>query len=219
MNRRTFLTWAASLSAWGVAGCSPAAAAVVPPAQAVTSIETAPPLLNRTAVAPLPAQAAGAPETATEPALPDRLQIPAINVDIPVVKLGWSQAHNRNGQIFSEWDVAEYAAGWHKNSALPGQGGNIVLSGHNNILGAVFRELDRLRQGHEIILWVGERRYDYTVYQVVILPELKATTEQRIANARWIGPFDDERLTLVSCWPRNNNTHRIVVVAKPQAGS
>jgi sortase A len=220
MQRRTFLIWAANLSAVGLASCSPTAAAVAPSAQAV-----APPLPNRdvvaespnrAAVVPLPDRATGTPEIPAAPALPDRLQIPAINVDIPVVKLGWSRTRDRDGQIFSEWDVAEYAAGWHKNSALPGQGGNIVLSGHNNILGAVFRELDRLRQGHAVILWVGERRYDYTVYQVVILPELKATMEQRIANARWIGPFDHERLTLVSCWPRNNNTHRIVVVAKPQ---
>jgi LPXTG-site transpeptidase (sortase) family protein len=37
----------------------------------------------------------------------------------------------------------------------------------------------------------------------------------RQANARWIGPFNDERLTLVTCWPYTNNTHRVIVVAKP----
>ena len=51
------------------------------------------------------------------------------------------------GKIFNEWDVAAYAAGWHKNSSLPGTGGNVVMSGHNNILGAVFREFDQLKKG------------------------------------------------------------------------
>lgn len=145
---------------------------------------------------------------------PDRLQIPALDMDIPVVELGWHPATNREGQIFSEWDVAEYAAGWHKNSKLPGEMGNVVLSGHNNILGAVFRELDQIKKDDKVIIWVGDADYTYTVTQVVIVPEKDASQEQRIANARWIGDFEDARLTLVSCWPRNNNTHRIVVVAK-----
>ena len=37
----------------------------------------------------------------------------------------------------------------------------------------------------------------------------------RRANAKWIGPFNEERLTLVTCWPYNNNTHRLIVIAKP----
>lgn len=155
---------------------------------------------------------------------PYRLELPAIEVDIPVVELGWHPATDRAGQIFSEWDVAEYAAGWHMNSALPGAGGNVVMSGHNNILGAVFRELDQLKRGDEAIVWSGGRRYTYRIDRVMVVPETHAKLEQRIANAQWIGPFDDDRLTLVSCWPRNDNTHRIIVVAylegesRPQAG-
>lgn len=147
--------------------------------------------------------------------LPDRLEIPAIELDIPVVKLGWHAATSSEDAIFSEWDVAEYAAGWHKNSSLPGETGNVVMSGHNNILGSVFRELDRLRAGDETVVWYGGQRYVYTVDQVLIVPEKNASPEQRADNVKWIGEFDDERLTLVSCWPRNNNTHRIIVVARP----
>jgi sortase A len=163
---------------------------------------------------PLAAKPKPIDENAT--GLPDRLAIPAIDVDIPVVVLGWSQQENRAGQIFSEWDVAAYAAGWHKNSALPGEGGNVVMSGHNNILGAVFRELDQLKKGDPITVWVGTRLYSYAVDQVIVLPDKSVSKEQRVANSRWIGPFGDDRLTLVSCWPRNNNTHRIVVIARPQ---
>ena len=34
-------------------------------------------------------------------------------------------------------------------------------------------------------------------------------------NASFIKPTDDVRLTIVSCWPRDNNTHRLIVIAKP----
>lgn len=145
--------------------------------------------------------------------LPDRIVLPAIETDIPVVELGWSSAQNQEGQIFSEWDVAEYAAGWHKNSARLGEGGNVVMSGHNNILGSVFRELDQLKRGDAITVWSGSQAFEYQIDQVMIVPEKYASPEQRKDNTKWIGPFDDNRLTLVSCWPRDDNTHRIIVVA------
>lgn len=165
--------------------------------------------------APVEAEPVALVSSQDQVALPERLEIPSINLDTPVVELGWHEAKANDGAIFSEWDVAEYAAGWHKNSALPGQPGNIVLSGHNNILGAVFKELDQLRAGDEAIVWAGGMRHTYRVDQVMIVPEKYASSEQRADNAKWIGQFDDDRLTLVSCWPRNNNTHRIIVVAHP----
>lgn len=157
----------------------------------------------------------GAPQLArpgTEAVFPDRLVLPAIDIDVPVVELGWSTTQ-QDGQIFSEWEVAEYAAGWHKNSARLGEGGNVVMSGHNNILGSVFRELDQLKRGDPITVWSGAQPFEYQVDKVMIVPEKYASPEQRQDNAQWIGAFDDNRLTLVSCWPRDDNTHRIIVVA------
>lgn len=212
MNRRSFLTLALAGWAMGAVGCGrqgaevPAEATPLPAATATNtgSVLSAPPLT---------AKANPISEGGTH--LPNRIEIPAIEVDVPVVELGWSQKEQA-GQVFSEWDVAAYAAGWHKNSALPGQGGNIVMSGHNNILGAVFRELDQLKKGDSITVWMDNRLYTYGVEQVIVLPDRGISDEQRATNAQWIGPFAEERLTLVSCWPRNNNTHRIVVIAYPQ---
>lgn len=31
-----------------------------------------------------------------------------------------------------------------------------------------------------------------------------------MANARWIGDFLDERITLIACYPAWSNTHRVV---------
>lgn len=49
----------------------------------------------------------------------------------------------------------------------------------------------------------------------MILPERDADLQTRLENARWIQPSQDERLTLVTCWPANSNTHRLIIVARP----
>ncbi|MCB0112126.1 MAG: sortase [Caldilineaceae bacterium] len=194
------------------AGCSRAGSDAVAQArsnEAVTGQQPAPPQQSNRLQHP-----------AGQGLLPERLVIPAIHLDIPVVELGWRKNTAESGAIFSEWEVAEYAAGWHKNSALLGDssinGGNLVMSGHNNILGSVFRELDQLKRNDEITVWSGDQSFAYRIDKVVIVPEKYATEEQRRANAAWIGSFNEERLTLVSCWPRDDNTHRIIVVAHPQ---
>ena len=147
--------------------------------------------------------------------LPSRLVIPSIKVDTPVVELGWKTSKTASGSIFSEWDVADYAAGWHKNSSVPGEQGNVVMSGHNNILGSVFRELDQLKQGDKLEVFAGGTEYTYAVDEVLILPEKHASDQQRKTNVKYIQETTDDRLTLVSCWPRDDNTHRIVVIARP----
>ena len=218
MNRRSFLTLTLVGCTLGMVGCgrsatSTAAAATSTPLP--TSTPTVAPPANGAVLAAPPLAIKPTTSNSGGERVPNRVEIPTIAVDSAVVELGWSQKE-QEGKVFSEWDVAEYAAGWHKNSALPGEGGNIVLSAHNNILGAVFRELDQLKKGDPITLWMSNHLYHYAVEQVIVLPDRGISDEQRVVNARWIGPFDEERLTLVSCWPRNNNTHRIVVIAHPQ---
>ena len=117
--------------------------------------------------------------------------------------------------MVSEWDVADYAAGFHKGSAYPGNASNIVLSGHHNIRGEVFRNLVDLQPGDLISAYVGEQEYRYVVEEVLIIPEKYVSPEQRRENAQWIGHFPEERLTLVTCWPYTSNTHRVIVVAHP----
>jgi sortase A len=140
--------------------------------------------------------------------------IPAIDLDSEVVPIGWKQILKR-GKLTSVWEVAEYAAGWHENSVLPGAGGNVVLSGHHNTKGEVFRYIVGLEPGDTITLYAGERPYTYTVESRFVVRDKGASAEKRRENARWIGPFPDEQLTLVTCWPYTNNTHRVIVIAKP----
>ena len=182
---------------------SSAVAPAVQPAAPVAASPTAAPLAQKALVA------------SAVTGIPTRLVLPSIKLDTGVTELGWSTSKNKAGQVFSEWDVAAYAAGWHKNSGKPNMGGNVVLSAHNNILGAVFRELDQLKRGDTAVLYVGDKAFTYSIDKVMIVPERDASPEQQLENGQWIQPTGDERLTLVSCWPRDDNSHRIIVVAHP----
>jgi len=72
----------------------------------------------------------GRPMIAGQPTL---LEIPALDLRTAVDAMGWQRVVGANGVAYSEWENVAYAAGWQKNSALPGTQGNVVLSGHNNI--------------------------------------------------------------------------------------
>jgi sortase A len=152
-----------------------------------------------------------APRVASSP--PTRIVAPAISLDAPVVEVGWVVKDPAKG--ITEWQTADYAAGFHHGSALPGQPGNTVLSGHHNIRGKVFARLHELRPGDQIFLYVGDEAYAYRVEDKFIIPEAGVSDAQRRQNARWIAPTRDERLTLVTCWPPNGNSHRVIVIARP----
>ena len=145
---------------------------------------------------------------------PDRIVAPSINLDAPVVTVGWYLKED-GGRWFSEWETASYAAGYHKGSALPGQKGNTVISGHHNIEGRVFERLKDLELGDPVILYADGRPYRYRVVDKFVVKEKGASPEQRRQNALWIAPTRDERLTLVTCWPDDGNDYRLIVIAKP----
>ncbi|MGB0387973.1 MAG: sortase domain-bontaining protein, partial [Ardenticatenaceae bacterium] len=147
--------------------------------------------------------------------MPSRILAPAINLDSSVVEMGWQVKSDSNGNQYSEWVVPEFAAGWHKNSLLPGHGGNTVLSAHNNTAGEIFRDLADIEPGHTIQLQADGISYSYVVEEKYIVKEEGEPIEVRRENNRFIEPTADERLTLVSCWPYQTNSHRVIVIARP----
>jgi len=151
---------------------------------------------------------------------PSRIVAPAIALDAKVVPMGW-EVVDRKGVQVSVWVVPGNAAGWHTNSALPGHGENVVLSGHHNIEGKVFRYVVDLQLGDEITVYAGDTPYTYLVTEKYILREAGMPLGVRQKNAQWIMPAGEERLTLVTCWPYEwpGNTHRVIVVALPQISS
>ncbi|MCB0162611.1 MAG: sortase, partial [Anaerolineae bacterium] len=147
--------------------------------------------------------------------IPDRLSIPRLNLDVPVEVVGLIPSPGPNGVY--EWEVPSYrAAGWLNRSAPWGQTGNTVLDGHHNVAGEVFRNLWTLEPGDSITLTAEDRRRTYRVAKVLILPERDEPLEVRLQNAAYIQPTEDERLTLITCYPYEDNSHRTVVIAFPQ---
>ncbi len=141
------------------------------------------------------------------------LKIPAINLITAVTERGWKQVKQANGALVSEWEDVNFAAGWHKNSTIPGRQGNVVVSGHNNVDGAVFRDLWQLDPGATIYVDQGRVRYTYVIDEVTIEPETNTTAAQQAENAAFLNQTNDNRLTLITCWPWNDSTHRVFVVA------
>ncbi|MHB8647356.1 MAG: sortase [Thermomicrobiales bacterium] len=173
------------------------------------------------AATPLPtssdrAAATNAPVPTPKPRMPSptHLTIPAIKVDSSVIEVGVSPIEI-DGQQALIWDVAPYAVGHHFSSANPGEGENVVLSGHDDWQGEVFKNLYKLKKGDEIDVQAGGRQIQYHVDEILLLPEVGQPLETRIENAKFIGTTGDERLTLITCWPYGVDDHRLVIIARP----
>jgi len=149
------------------------------------------------------------------PAVPDRIVIESIGLDAPVIK-ALERFVVRDGKMYQQWQAPnEPAVGWHPDSAPLGEIGNTVLNGHHNVHGEVFRYLVDVKAGDQIVVYSKKTPYRYIVVNYMILPERLDNVDQRLANALWIMPSKDERLTLITCYPYDSNTHRLIIVARP----
>ncbi len=126
------------------------------------------------------------------PEHPIRIRIPAIGVDAPIV-------------LGDDWEQLKKGVGWHLGSGLPGRPGNVVLSGHNDIYGEIFRDLDKLQPGDKIYIHTQAQVYEY---------EVTSTHIVQPTEVEWMNPTSEPVVTLISCYPYMVNTHRIVVRAR-----
>ena len=146
---------------------------------------------------------------------PRHITIPTIGLDAPIAPIT-TTAVVYNGTTYQQWNVPDgYTAGWHQNSAAIGNAGNLVLNGHHNVNGEVFRDLIDLEKGDELILTSDDGEHAYEITEKEILAERGQPISVRLQNASWIAPTDDERITLITCWPYTDNSHRLIIVAKP----
>jgi sortase A len=146
------------------------------------------PLVQSLASAPLPTPG---PEQAI------RIQIPSIRVDAPVVQGdGWEQLKKGVGQ--------------HSGTADPGKPGNAVLSAHNDIFGEIFRDLDKIKPGDQIILFTNQRTYTY----IVVDSKIVAPTDVEVMETT-----AQPTVTLVSCYPYLVDNKRIVIIARLQGSN
>ena len=139
------------------------------------------------AMAALPVPTAG-------PEFAQYLRIPAINVAQVIVQ-------------GDGWDQLKKGIGQHIGSVNPGQNGNLILSGHDDIYGEVFRYLDQLKPGDQVLVRTSQQEYIYVVdrWEVVNPTELGVLSSTQ-----------EPTLTLISCYPYMVDTQRIIVVAHLQ---
>jgi sortase A len=135
--------------------------------------------------------APAAPHSAA--ALPTRLIIPTLGLDVPIKEVFI---------VDDQWEVAEYAAGYLNGSGLPGVPGNLALSGHAGLYGAVFANLGSLNPGDDIFVDAAGVRYHYRL---------------RTASAFWpnqtevLDSTETPTMTLITC--TNWDTQRLVAQA------
>jgi sortase A len=126
------------------------------------------------------------------PRSPTRLVIPRINVDVPVVE-------------GVDWEQLKKGAGHLVGSANPGERGNCFIAGHNDIYGEIFRELEDLKVGDEIMAYAGQQVYRYIV---------RATRIVEPDDVSVMYPTSTPVLTLLTCYPYMVDSHRLVVIAE-----
>jgi sortase A len=143
------------------------------------------PLVDVATPAPLPT-------VEPQPEQPIRIVIPSIKVDAPVV-------------LGDDWESLKLGVGHHIGSANPGERDNMVLSGHNDIFGEVFRDLTDVQMEDEIIVHTATRAYRYVV---------KAKRIIEPTQVEVMDPTRNPIVTLISCYPYLIDTQRIVVVGE-----
>ena len=123
------------------------------------------------------------------------MQIPKIHLDMVVVE-GVTTRDLQKGP------------GHYPGTPLPGQPGNVVISGHRTTYLHPFRNVDQLVAGDPIYLTtLSGTRYTYLVRnEKTVLP----TDIGVIANT------PDNRLTLTTCTPPFSASHRLIVIAMLQ---
>ncbi|MEK7786765.1 MAG: class D sortase [Chloroflexota bacterium] len=127
-----------------------------------------------------------------EPQRATRISIPALGVDAPVVH-GVDSNSLRLG------------VGHYEGSVNPGERGNLVFAGHNDIYGEVFRDLIELQPGDEVTVYTPSSKYRYLIRgSRLVEPDEVSVLE----------PTAGPTITLISCYPYLVDTQRIVVVGE-----
>ena len=147
--------------------------------------------------------------TYDQPALPVRLQIPAIDVSTPLVKLG--RLPDGSLEVPKDWGTA----GWYDKGPRPGQPGPAVILGHvdSKTGPAVFYQLRALRPGDIVRVGLADgRMLTFRVQRLQRYPKDEFPTEAVYF------PTLNRELRLITCggefdYARHSYLDNIVVYA------
>ena len=166
---------------------------------------------------------AGLPKGAGRP--PTRLVIPEMNLDAGI-REATQTTFQESGQLYADWFIPYDAVGHLETTVNPGELGNMVISGHHNLIGpdqygkGLFGGLWDLQVGDAIYVFdESGRAFAYSVSKSYNVKEGGESFSVREQHAREIMADTGEPiLTLVTCWngavaPYSGNTYRWIVAA------
>lgn len=91
------------------------------------------------------------------------------------------------------------------DDAFPGEDGRVVVSGHRTTYDAPFENLDRMKEGDEILTDTKWGDFTYEVTRIKIVPSGDLTT---------VIPSSHPELVLTTCNPKYSAAERLVVFAE-----
>ena len=134
---------------------------------------------------------------------------------LTIEKLGINKARilsmgiNAKGELDTPRNI--FDVGWYEGSGRPGQGGTLIIDGHNggpHVLG-VFKNTPTLVNGDKIIVERGDGLiYKYSVVENVSVPLSEADAYMRVAARS--PETGKESVTLISCtgeWSQSQGTY------------
>ena len=134
---------------------------------------------------------------------PERLIIPSINLDSPIVGLGL----NNKGEM----DVTSgrtNKVGWYKDGVLPGLTGSAVLDAH---VFAAFKNLDKVKPGDDIYVYTSTGQKLHFVADAA-----KTYALNKLSSTTLFGNRGTKGLNLITCAgsltaDRSTYDHRLIV--------
>jgi sortase A len=98
-------------------------------------------------------------------------------------------------------------------TALPGEVGNVVLSGHRTTYGAPFERFDELQPGDAVVVETRDTWFTYTVTGTRIVRPSAVEVTFPVPGDRGATPTE-RLLTMTTCHPRFSARERMIVAAE-----
>lgn len=132
---------------------------------------------------------------------PNKMEIPALNI---IGKLTYPRDTKELDKLVGE-SITHIP-----NTTLPGEKGNVGFTAHSSSIhggryASIFSTLNKLKENDEIFVYKNNICYTY-----------------KVENYKFIWPSDisilsqneEDRITLITCWPIGTNLKRLVVTAR-----
>lgn len=135
------------------------------------------------------------------------LVIPGLKLDAPVIV-------DVDGSNKEEYFKAlENGVAHFKGTAKPGEGSNIFIFGHSSFYKnkpgnykEIFKNLEQVKAGDEIILWYQKKEFRYQV------SEIKVVNPDQVSVLK---PTSKEQVSLMTCVPPGTTLKRLIIIALP----